>query len=201
MRLGQVVIPKTYWLSLVNTTIDPTFLMVLVKTIWELIQHSRFNGFIKNEFGCGPESARDQEVQELLGARAQFPYCNPRTDPHPVRRVMLGLHLVTTLLEGSERMKDQFRAYLRREGDYGNDIIEFAEEVFRNINISDPPVCSMSEEEAEAMNGAMLMDLQAVLSVVLPGVVVEVGDVTPLQILHASRSRFVASISFTGTLA
>ena len=52
---GSTLVPPDSWLQHIDTAVAPDFVPDLVTTLWELIQHARFNGFLMSQFGCGPQ--------------------------------------------------------------------------------------------------------------------------------------------------
>eukprot|EP00286_Rhodomonas_abbreviata_P000430 CAMPEP_0181290732 /NCGR_PEP_ID=MMETSP1101-20121128/1572_1 /TAXON_ID=46948 /ORGANISM="Rhodomonas abbreviata, Strain Caron Lab Isolate" /LENGTH=429 /DNA_ID=CAMNT_0023395039 /DNA_START=74 /DNA_END=1361 /DNA_ORIENTATION=- len=181
---GGIRVPEGHWMHHINSHVDPTFMGNCVKHIWELIQHARFNIFIEKHFQCTPALARDKEYSEFIEGRALYSYCNAATDAHPVRRVMMAVHLATVLLECSPPTQQRMRRMLEGEGERGRDIVALGEQLDANIQRADLEVCDMGEEDAEAMTGGMLLDLEKVLQVLVPHFCVEVGDLRALPSLH-----------------
>jgi hypothetical protein len=51
--LGAAAVPDGLFLHDIDVAVDPTFVSDVLTTLWELIQHVRFNPFIMTNFGCG----------------------------------------------------------------------------------------------------------------------------------------------------
>mmetsp|Transcript_25350 Transcript_25350/g.60191 ORF Transcript_25350/g.60191 Transcript_25350/m.60191 type:complete len:409 (-) Transcript_25350:231-1457(-) len=195
VTFGGVKAPKGHWMELVNCQVDPHFVGNCVRHLWELIQHSRFNPFIQRAFTCSPAPARDGEYAALIEGRALYSYCNADTDPHPLRRIMMAVHLATVHLECSAAMQARVKASLEREGERGRDILELGRAIDANIHRPDLQVCELGEEDAEAMTGGMLMDLEKVLQLLVgSGFRLEVANLRSLPTMHNHRSRTVADI-------
>jgi len=154
LTLGSAVVPDGSWLHSIDVDMDPNFVPNLVTTLWELIQHSRFNGFLMNTFGCGSQGARDRDLQGLFSGETTFPYCS-RADAAPVRVVMMAMHYVTAALESSPRATLEFERYLRAQGDEGRCMLSLGARVLEQIHAVDTPVCSLSPDRAEAMIAGM----------------------------------------------
>ena len=88
LRLGSATVPEDSWLRQVDLGADPQCVPNLVTSLWELIQHARFNPFLMDTFGCGAEKARDRFCRSLILGHCDLPYCH-QTDPAPIRCVML----------------------------------------------------------------------------------------------------------------
>ncbi|EKX38969.1 hypothetical protein GUITHDRAFT_114849 [Guillardia theta CCMP2712] len=194
-RIGDAPIPDGCWLEMIDNKVDPTFLPNTVQIVWELIQHSRFNPFLDKNFSSRAHTARDKSLKELLRGDALLSYCNPKTDPHPVRRVMMAIQYATAKLEGSMPVLSWFRKMLKQEGATGEDIIELGEAISNQIHVVDVDVCRLEEEEAEAVMAGMLLDLKRVLSLLIPDFVVDLKGMQPLPSCHENRSRFITNLN------
>ena len=115
-HLGNAAVPSDSFLQQIDVVVDPTFVSDLLTTLWELIQHSRFNPFIMKNFGCGAQNARDKMASDIFRGLAVNPYCS-RDDCAAVRIIMLAVHYATTALEGSPRVCREFERFLRAHGD------------------------------------------------------------------------------------
>ena len=54
LMLGSARVPGECWLNGVDVTVDPDFVPTFVTTLWELIQHARFNPFLMSESHASP---------------------------------------------------------------------------------------------------------------------------------------------------
>eukprot|EP00960_Hanusia_phi_P043536 756106-Hanusia_phi.AAC.3 len=194
--LGDVKLPYDCWLYNIDNNVDPAFLPNTVQIVWELIQHSRFNPFLQRCFSCTAQTARDKSLKELLRGETLLSYCNSKTDPHPVRRVMMAIQYATARLEGSTPVLAWFRKVLKEEGARGDDVIALGEAISGEIHLVDMDVCRMEEEDAaEALTVGMLLDLKRVLSILLPDFAVELSGLQTLPSCHENRSRYVVNIN------
>jgi len=100
------------------------FVRGLLVQMWELIQHSRFNPMLKRVFGCGPESARDGEYRRYIAQSAlpMYGMCG-QNGQAPVRRVAVGAHVATCMLEASPDVQREFNAFVRSRFAQGNDMV------------------------------------------------------------------------------
>lgn len=193
--LGSAVVPSGSFLQQVDVAVDPTFVSDLLTTLWELIQHSRFNPFIMKNFGCGAQNARDRMATDILSGVAVNPYCSAR-DGRSVRTTMMAMHFATAALEGSPRVSREFACFLRAQGDEGREVLDLGQRVAQQIHPADIPVCSLSPAKAEAMIAGMLLDLEGALEVLLSPMRAEVGQPEKLDVLWQHSCRAVSRLAF-----
>ena len=174
-----------------------SFVRGLLVQLWELIQHSRFNGMLLRVFKCGPESARDNEYRGYMSSKSLPTYAMCRSDGHAsLKKVAVAAHVATVILEGSIELRRDFIKFVRTRYPAGDDMVKLGEALVACVRSKDIELLKMTRAQLDELMSEMLEDLKNVLNTLDTGMTVKVGTVQPLKVKFNQRCITVAHVDF-----